>query len=303
MSERTLKQLVGALVLVAGVWLIATFLGGGSGSIAASGEILDFFPGDDTESVETIRMDGPRGRMELTREGQRWVANGFESDTSAVRDLLDALGGTRIGDLAATNPANHDRMGVSADSAVALEIVVDGDTRTLLVGDQGSRFGTSYGRVPDQDEVYLLEGDIRIQLQRPVDDWRNKDIAVVDTALVARLEIERDGEAYTLVRADSAWTFEDGSEADANQARNVLTELTTVLAAGFLSEGDSLFAMARGGANVAYDADGNVLSSITVGSGDGERWARAEGDSITYRLSTFRVGRLVPTLESMRGGS
>ena len=96
--------------------------------------------------------------------------------------------------------------------------------------------------------------------------------------------------------------FEDGADADAIQARNVLTELASMIATGFLTEADSLFALPRGGATTAYDAQGGVLAEITIGSGEGERWARAAGDSITYRLSAFRVGRIAPTLDAVTPG-
>lgn len=303
MSERALKQLVGALVIVVGVWLLASFLSRGSGAIRASGDIVDFFAGIDPDSLQVVRLGGGAGSVELRRVGSAWQADGFRADSATVARLMDSLRRMEVGDLVATNPANHQRMGVSADSALTFEVEVGGQKRTLLVGNQGPRFGTSYGRLPGEDDVYLLEGDLRVQVRRPLNDWRNKNIARVDTSRVARVEVERDGDAYTVVRGDSVWTLEGGGEADATQVRNILTELSTVLAAGFLTEADSVYALPRGGSNVAYAADGQVLADITLGSGEGERWARAAGDSVVYRLSTFRVGRLAPTLEAIRGGS
>jgi len=44
-----------------------------------------------------------------------------------------------VGDLVATNPANHERMGVSADSARTVELDVAGATRALMFGDEGPR--------------------------------------------------------------------------------------------------------------------------------------------------------------------
>lgn len=303
MSERTLKQLVGALVVIVGIWLVASFLSRGGGSIGATGDIASFFDGMSRDAIAAVRFDGPTGSMEIRRTGGTWTANGFEADTASIARLVSALSGMEVGDLAATNPANHARMGVSADSATVVGVEVGGELRSILIGDQGPRFGTAYGRLPDEDEVYVLEGDLRVQARRPLDDWRNKEIAAVDTARVARVEIERDGDGYALVRGDSLWTFEDGGEADQTEVRGILSELATVIAAGFLTEDDSLFALPEGGSSVAYSADGEALARVTIGSGEGERWARTPGDSIVYRLSTFRVGRLAPTLEEVRPGA
>lgn len=302
MSDRTLKLLVGALAVAVALWAVASLISGGGGAIGATGEAARFFEGVDSSSIESLRMDGPTGAVELTRAAGGWRVNGWEAGPSTVDRFLTALAEAEIGDLAATNPANHARMGVSADSAVTLELRTDGGSRTLLVGDQGPRFGTAYGRLPDRDEVYVIEGDIRGHVRRGVDEWRDTEILAVDTASVARVEIERDGDAYALVRGDSVWTFEGGDPVDPLQARNVLTELASMIAAGFLTEGDSIYRLPQGGSSIAYAADGSVLAEVTVGTGDGERWVRAAGDSVVYRLSTFRVGRLVPTRETLAPG-
>jgi hypothetical protein len=302
MSDRTLKLLVGALAVAVALWAVASLISGGGGGIGATGEAARFFDGIDSASIETIRMDGPTGAVELARTPEGWRVNGWEAGPRTVDRFLTALADAQVGDLAAANPANHARMGVSADSAVALEVRLPGGSRTLLVGDQGPRFGTAYGRLPERDEVYVIEGDLRGHVRRGVNEWRDTEILAVDTASVARVEVERDGDAYALVRGDSAWTFEGGDPVDPIQARNVLTELASIIAAGFLSEGDSIYALPLGGASTAYAADGRVLADVTVGSGEGERWVRAAGDSVVYRLSTFRVGRLVPTRETLAPG-
>ena len=171
------------------------------------------------------------------------------------------------------------------------------------MGKQGPRFGTAYGRLPGEDAVYVIEGDLRVHVRRRLDDWRDKEIVAIDSSRVSRIEVERDGDAYTLVRGDSAWSFEDGGEVDAFQVRNVLIELSSMIASGFLTEEDSLFALPQGGSNIAYSTDGDVLAEVTIGSGEGERWARTVGVDIVYRLSTFRVGRIAPTRDAVEPGS
>jgi hypothetical protein len=39
---------------------------------------------------------------------------------------------------------------------------------------------------------------------------------------------------------------------------------------------------------------------VTVGSGSGDRWATAAGDSVRYRLPPFRVDLIVPRVETLR---
>ena len=305
MSDRALKQLVGALAVVVTLWAVASlFSGGGGGSIGASGDIATFFDGVDESSVTSVRMVRPQDAIELVPSGDSWRVNGWPSDSGSVARFFDALVELEVGDLTATNPANHGRMGVAEDSARTLELEVGGSTRAILVGDQGPRFSTAYVRLPGEDEVYLLEGNLRTHMTRALDDWRNRKMLAIDTSRVSRIAVERDDDAFTLVRGDTAWTFEDGSDANARQVGSILRELAGGLVASrFVAEGDSIGALAPGGSTVAYSETGEPLAEVTLGSGTGDRWATVAGDSAVYRLPSFRVNLITPTLESVRPSS
>lgn len=304
MSERTLKRLVGALAIVVALWVITSLVaGGGGGAVGPSGEIAQIFEGVSDSTIEAVRLSGTDAPVELRREGDAWTVNGYASDSGTVARFLSLVSDLEVGDLAATNPANHDRMGVSQDSAESIELDVDGETRRLLIGKQGPRFATVYGRLPDQDRVYVLEGDLRIHVIRRLDDWRNKLMVAVDTTLVSRVEVERDGEAYTVVRGDSTWTIEDGGEVAITAVRNMLMELASLRASAILEEGDSIAMLEPGGSTIAYSESGEVLAEVRIGSGEADRWGRVPSDSVIYRLPSFRVDRITPERSAVDPGS
>lgn len=308
MSELALKRLVGALAVVVMLWLGAMLITDGSGSISASGEITGFFDGVDSASVDAVRIGDGGDAVELTRTGMAWTVNGYPADRAAVSRLMAALSDASIGDLGATNPQNHDRMGVSADSATALSIDTGQGSRTILIGDAGPRFGTSWARMPGEDAVYLLEGDVRAQIDRDVDAWRNRVMVAVDSADVARIEVDRDDVSWAVVRSDSAWTLdgegaENGDGAAAPVAiEGILSELTNLVATGFVAESDSIAALPRASMTRALSSTGEVLAEITIGSGSGDRWARTASDDDLYRVSSFRADRVAPALASVRNG-
>lgn len=128
-------------------------------------------------------------------------------------------------------------------------------------------------------------------------------MVAIDSAAVARVEVEKDGDAYTLVRGDSAWTFESGGAVRTTAVQGVLAELARLVASGFVAEGDSIAALPRASRTVAYDADGQVLAEVTIGEGTGERWARTSGDEYLYRVSTFRADRVAPPREDVEPGA
>jgi hypothetical protein len=298
-SERTLKQLVGALAVVVGLWVVSLLVGGGSGSIAATGEIGGFFDGVGASSVDMVQIAGPAESVRLDRTSDGWTANGHPGDQAAISRFLGILDEVQIGEMIANNPANHDRMGVSADSAIRVTFEVDGGERTLLLGNSGRRFGTAYVRLPDADDVYLLEGDLRSQATRRVDNWRNRAMVAVDSAEVARIEVDRDGSGYALVRGDSAWTVEGGGEATGSAVNGILAELSSLIATGFLEEGDSIAALDQETTTRAYSDSGDMLAEIRIGAGQADRWARTVTDEYIYRVSSFRAGRVAPARETV----
>lgn len=301
MSQDTLKKLVAALVVALGLWGVVALFSGPGAPPGASPDLIDFFATVDSgASIESIRFTEPDGApTELAPLGGGWTVNGFDSDSGTVARLLSVLADAEVGDLVARNVSNHARMGVAEEDARTLEVAVGGAASSILIGNSGPRYGTTYVRVPGAAEVYLLDGDLGAHARRRLDDWRSKRIVAVDTAAVARLDVQRDDDAYSVIRADSAWTFEDGSAVNEATVRDLLRELRDLRAAGFLHEGDSLAAAPAGASIVAASADGAVLATVALGSGDSERWARAEGDSITFRLTSFRVDRLVPNRDRM----
>jgi len=304
MSERTLKQLVGALVVVVTLWAIVTLLSGGGGGVpGAAGEIAAVFDGVSEEAAIEVRMSNASGEVVLTGGAGAWTVNDLLTDSGTVARFWSVLTGLEVGALVASNPANHARMGVDDDGGATLEIDVGGETRVVVVGDQGPRFGTSYVRLPGQDEVYVANRDLRSHVQRELADWQNRVLVRIDTSAVARVEIERDGASYVLVRGDSLWTFEGGAETNSNTAQGVVSELANLVAAGILVEADSLAQSERGGGTVAFDVDGNVLAQLTIGTGTSERWVRVTGDNVIYRLASFRIDRITPTRERMEPSS
>lgn len=303
MSERTLKKLVGAFAIVLVLWLGTMLVGRGSGSIEASGEVSRLFQGVSPESIEAATFASRTGVVALERDGEAWRVNGHRADPSVVERFTLSLIDVRIGDLAASNPANHDRMGVSADSAVVVTLTAGGAERSFLLGKTGRRFGTAYLRLPDSDDVYLLDADLHTHATRGVEAWRDRRMAAIDTASIGEIEVTGAARGYTLVRADSAWTLDGGGEADPVAVQGILSELSNLMATGFLADGDSLAVLPEASVTVARSPAGEDLVAVRLGEGEGDRWGRTSSDDVLYRVSSFRADRVAPTREAVAPGS
>lgn len=302
MSEKGLKLLAVTVGVLCLVWVAVNFLPrGGGGGGASSGALSSFFLGVTPESVTSVRFKPPgdEGDVELTRTVGKWTVNGFSADSGSVARLWEGMADATVGDRVGSNPANHPRLGVSSDSAWTLQVETSEGTRSLLVGKSGSRYGTAYIRLPDENDVYLLEAGLRPLITRTLDDWRDKRVARVDTAAVQRIELNREGSNVVLERADTLWVLGDGGEADGTTVRSLLGEMARMDATGFYAPQDSLSSL--GGSVRALDTAGDTLLFLEVGSGEGDRWARVEGDSIVYRIPSWRVSRILPEVVDLRG--
>jgi hypothetical protein len=230
-----------------------------------------------------------------------WAVNGYRADSGAVARFWQALSDARVGDVVATNPSNHRRMGVASDSTWRVELDVQGRIRSILVGRSGAAGGETYVRLPGDDTVYALARDLYIRVAHSTDDWRDRRILALDTAAVSRISVELDGQRYTIVRDGQRWAQAGGGQTHTTAVRIMLTELARLRAVGFLTKGDTIARKPYGGAVTALASTGDTLGTLILGVGPGDRWARSRGDSTLYRLAYYRVERVAPTREEVTG--
>ena len=166
MSDKTLRASLYFLGGVTVLYLLVTLLKGGDGGGPTEDSGLAGVLGElDGEWLTRVELAGPEETIDLSKDGGVWTVNGFEADSAAIARFLRAVDEVEVGSVAATNPANHERMGVTAESAWTM--TVDGTT-TVLLGNSGNRYRTFYARLPEADEVSLVEGDLRSAATRPL---------------------------------------------------------------------------------------------------------------------------------------
>jgi len=308
MSEKTLRIIVGAAVLLIVAYaLTAMFSGSASADRGDAGRALVRALAGARDGLAGVRIVGPEpgDSVELVRgDDGVWTVNGKPVDPAAVTRLENALESARVGHLAASNPDNHARLGVAADSTWRLELRRAGreEPVRLLLGRNGPSYPSVYARLPDSDDVYVLSGDLVTAVRRPADEWRDRVVLETDTAAVRRVVVTRDEETYTLERGDSArWTV-DGEPADSGAVADLLHELARLEAQAFAADtvalGDdiarSVLALGEAGDTLALVRIAATEQTWTWRAGAaGKAAARALGDDV-FELPGWRVDRITP---------
>ena len=299
MSEQTLKRILGALGILVVMWLISTLLAGrGDGGATPDGGVAALLERLDEATVSAVRIVRPEQTVSLQRNGDAWTVNGNVPDSSALTRLWNALVEAEVGGVVANNPRNHERMGLSADSALTVDFTLaDGGMASLLVGKVGPIFPSGYVRLPDQDAVVVVSGDFRATLNQSVTDWRDKTILRVDTAAVIRLVLETDDGTHVVERSDTTWSV-DGGPANASTIRSVLEELANFVAVGFV-EDEEIFQGNPRRATV-LGAQGDTLGAVVITGEAGTRHARTPGNDVVFEVASFRADRITPDIENLR---
>ena len=299
MSEQTLKQIIGALGILVIVWLGSVLLSRrGGGESAPDGGIASLLEGLDETTVSAVRIVGPNQTVALEQSSGAWTVNGNLADSSAVTRFWNALVEAEVGGVVANNPGNHERMGLSADSAWTVDFTLaDGGMASVLVGKVGPIFPSGYVRLPDQDAVVVVSGDFRPTVILSVTQWRDKTILRVDTAAVARVVLETDEGIHVAERADATWSV-DGEPANANTMRSVLDELANLVALGFVEDGEAFEENPR--RVIALGAEADTLGIVVITGGSATRHARTPGSAIVFEIPIFRADRIMPGIEVLR---
>ena len=299
MSEQTLKRILGALGILVVIWIISTLLSGrGGGGATPDGGVAALLEPLNETTVSAVRIVRPGQTVSLQRSGDAWTVNGNAADSSAVTRLWNALVEAEVGGVVANNPRNHERMGLSADSALTVDFTLaDGGMASVLVGKTGPIFPSGYVRLPDQDAVVVVSGDLRATLNQSVTDWRDKTILRVDTAAVVFVVLETDEGTHVAERSDSTWSI-DGGPANAGTIRSVLGELANFVAIGFVEDREVFQENAR--RVIALGAEQDTLGAVVITGEAGTRHARTPGNDVVFEVASFRADRITPDIENLR---
>lgn len=298
MSRKTLKRIFGALGILVVMWLVSTLLSGRGGDGTPDGGVAVLLERLDEATVSAVRIGHPDQTVSLQRNGNAWTINGNVVDSLAMTRFWNALAEAEVGGVVANNPRNHERMGLSADSALTVDFtLVDGGMASLLLGKVGPIAPSGYVRLPDQDAVVVVSGDLRSTLNRSVTDWRDKTILRVDTAAVVRVVLETDEGTHVVERNDSTWSV-DGGPANAGTMRSVLDELANFVGVGFVEDRE-VFQVNRRRV-IALGAERDTLGVVVITGESGTRHVRTPQTDVVFEVASFRAARIAPDIEDLR---
>lgn len=231
MNNKTLAIVFGALLLI----YLLTKIFSGNRERSFDPEIVNI----DTAQVNKIVIHpAQQGEIfELIKSGSDWLLQKdqqqYKATTSGVRSLLSNLTLIEAERVVSKNPERYKDYAVDDEGGTRIELFNSqkklGD---LMVGrfnfNQATRSGISYLRKYDEESVYSVDGFLSMSLSQGFDSYRNKVLTSLNSSDLTKITLQQDGRTQQVVKADSIWRNDAGTELDSTAVANYLNTVRSV---------------------------------------------------------------------------
>ncbi len=169
----------------------------------------------DTTHIDGFTITNSKAVIDLRRSGAGWrIAEpiDYPAESRYVSDLLKKIGEMQVENLV-TRDADKDSTYGLDTAGVDVAVYSKGEEIAhFTVGKAAENFRHTYCRKVGDDRIYRVKGTFTSQLGRQQKDWRDKKILELDRDMINRIDFEYPRETFSLVKADTVWTLEIGSE-------------------------------------------------------------------------------------------
>jgi hypothetical protein len=249
-----IKILVIILVILVAVIFIIDMMGDKERSFRS--DIIEV----DTASITSVVINIPKDQAEIilsrTGSSSNWVVmsqgNKYAADISVVKNILAQLNDIKAERVAATNEDKWDQFEVS-DSTGTRVILKDGNNEVadLYVGKfsyaqppQGAQQNpyqqqrgkmTSFVRLADENEVYAVDGFLKMSYQNDVNSYRNKSLVNVNKDDISRLVFQYpNNQSFSLTKNNNQWMI-NGQLADSAGTVGYINKIYRLTSSNFVA--------------------------------------------------------------------
>ena len=236
----------------------------------------------DTSKVDQIRIILPDAEEDLTlnKEGNSWKisAGGDKTYTAApsqVNSAISSLQGLTATQLVSTRESAWSEYGVSDSAGVRVQL--QQGTETLadvwLGRFQYQQTGmTTYARPEGDDNTYLVDGYVRSNFEKEINEWRDKTIIKGPNSQWNSLNFIYPGDSsFQMLRGlNNNWILPDSTALDVTKVNRYLNRISSINGNKFVEQGSSypvLYTLQVGAAS-PFEVKAYVVndSTITLGS-------------------------------------
>nr|NQU91239.1 DUF4340 domain-containing protein [Bacteroidota bacterium] len=253
-KKLNVKTLIIILIVLVAIYYIADMIGDKERSFRS--EVVSVDTANVTAINISILKDNAEIKLVKTNDGSGWevVAEGnkYNADNNVVKTILGQLTDLKPERVAATVEKKWAEYEVSDSTSVRV-VLLDG--KKELVDIYIGKFSytqppqsaaqnqyqqqrgkmTSFVRVANEDEVYAVEGFLKMSYQKDVNSYRNKQLINVNKDDLSRLVFNYpDNANFTLSKSEEGKWLIDGALADSAKTAGYINKIFRLNSSNFV---------------------------------------------------------------------
>lgn len=241
----------------------------------------------DTDKVSRVELTAKKQTIEFGRNKDEWQivkpgpyrAEGFQVDA-----LVRNLGDVKM-ELTGSEDAKKVAAAFASGTQIATAKVTDvSGTQELQVRKNKDDY---YAKSSAVDGIYKVASGVGTQLDKSLDDFRNKKLFDFGFANPEKIEIHDGAKSYSLSRSGEDWTL-NGAKTDSGNARDLVSKIRDLSADKFVESGFTTQVL---DISVASNDAKRVEKVLLAKNGD-RYIAKRENEPAQYELSSTAVEEL-----------
>jgi hypothetical protein len=248
----------------------------------------------DRDAIDGILITNNENKIELRKNGARWELAAplkDRADAAAIAQLFTSLETIDADSAFAADGKGADKPHLSdyglESSGVRLKLLGKNAPPEILFGKDAAVDGKIYLRLDGSETVYAVAKDLRNQVQKKTDDFRDRRLLDLDAARVNKLTIKTADGEIELLKDRGAWTLEKPLKArgDLQKINDLIGQTINTRIDTFVPLNDANLAAyglsePRGTVTLATDSD-ETASVLQIGQP-----VEQEKDKVYAKLST-----------------
>lgn len=196
------------------------------------------------ENINEIRLVFEGDKQVVIKEDEgKWRVNDFPADSKRITDFFNSLKETGISSRVSSNSQNHSRFEVDDKGTDLTFVSNDQIVQQLIVGKTAGG-NSAYVRLPEQDDVYVINNFPIHLLSEEVSFWRDREVVAAEPSEVRMVAYQSGGSTWKVNKIEDGWTIQLNSYSpvavDSVKVESWLTSVVGLQASGFPEEGSEL---------------------------------------------------------------
>lgn len=177
---------------------------------AIAPERITGYVGFNSEKVDSIIVTKPEESLKFAYLEGSWKIYIDSIPRAANQEMVDQavkmISNIQVGGVESENPDRQALYQVDSASGRLIRAYADGKlAASFILGKNAAGYNYSYVRKTGSNEVYRAKDVTSYTFDKPAKNWRDKTIAMADTASLGSIIFQYPNEKFSLERQDSAW--------------------------------------------------------------------------------------------------